>query len=151
MEIVFNDRRMPGKAVVEKMREAASVCIAEGGLNHNNVEISVSFVAKEEMSSLNKHYRGIEKPTDVLSFPQYSSIEDIPKDRKIVLGDVVICTDQALLQAHEYGHSPERELVYLLVHSTFHLLGYDHLEDEKKESMRELEEKVMKIVQLERL
>ncbi|MCL1982734.1 MAG: rRNA maturation RNase YbeY [Clostridiales bacterium] len=150
MEIVFNDKRMPGPAVVEKMREAAAVCLAEKGLNHKNVEISVSFMAKEEMSALNRHYRGVEKPTDVLSFPQYSSLDDIPQEGRILLGDVVICTDQALLQADEFGHSPERELVYLFVHSIFHLLGYNHDSGEGKDEMRELEEKVMKIVKLER-
>ncbi|MCL1809478.1 MAG: rRNA maturation RNase YbeY [Clostridiales bacterium] len=150
MEIVFNDKRMPGQTVVEKMHEAAEVCLAERGLNHNNIEISVSFMAKEEISSLNKYYRGVEKPTDVLSFPQYSCFEDIPKTGKVLLGDVVICTDQALLQADEFGHSPERELVYLLVHSIFHLLGHGHEGSEEKEKMRELEEKVMKIVKLER-
>jgi len=150
MEIIFNDERMPGKAVVEKMQTAAALCLSEKGLNHKNVEISVSFVSEEEISALNKHYMGSVKVTDVLSFPQYSSFGEIPKEGKITLGDVVICTDQALLQAHEFGHSPERELVYLFVHSVFHLLGHDHAASEEKEEMRELEEKVMKIIKLEK-
>jgi len=150
MEIIFNDKRAPGRKVVEKMHDAAALCVAEKGLNHENVEISVSFVTEEEICVLNRHYRGIDRVTDVLSFPQYDSIGDIPGGGKIVLGDVVICTDQALLQADEFGHSPERELVYLFVHSVFHLLGYDHAEENEKEKMRELEEKVMKIVELER-
>ena len=150
MEIVFNDERAPGRKVVDKMREAAALCMAENGLNHENVEVSVSFVADEEISALNRHYRGIDRVTDVLSFPQYSPADDIPDSGKILLGDVVICTDQALLQADEFGHSPERELVYLFVHSIFHLLGHDHAGDEEKEEMREMEEKVMKIIKLER-
>lgn len=150
MDIIFNDKRMPGQMVVENMREAAGLCLAEEGLNHENVEISVSFVSEEEISALNRHYRGVDKITDVLSFPQYDSIGDIPRNGRVVLGDVVICTDQALLQADEFGHSPERELVYLFVHSVLHLLGYDHAEEEEKGRMRELEEKVMKIVGLER-
>jgi len=150
MEIIFNDKRMPGQAVVKKMREAAELCLAEKGLNHENVEISVSFVAVEEMASLNNLYRGTDKVTDVLSFPQYQGFDAIPKTDKVMLGDVVICTDQALLQADEFGHSPERELVYLFVHSVFHLLGHTHSANSEKEEMRELEEKVMKIVKLER-
>ena len=150
MEIIFNDKRMPGRAVVQKMRDAGELCLSEKGLNPENVEISVSFVSEEEITALNRHYRKIDKVTDVLSFPQYSSIDDIPDEGKIILGDVVICTDQALLQADEFGHSPERELVYLFVHSVFHLLGHSHSAEEEKEAMRELEEKVMKIVKLER-
>lgn len=150
MEIIFNDARMPGRPVVDKMREAAELCVAEKGLRHDNIEISVSFVSEEEISALNRHYRGVSKVTDVLSFPQYRSVDEMPQDGKILLGDVVICTDQALLQADEFGHSPERELVYLFVHSVFHLLGHEHDEEDEKERMRELEEKVMKIVKLER-
>ena len=151
MEIIFNDERMPGQAVVEKMKAAADVCLSEKGLNHENIEISVSFVSGEEIIALNKLYRGLEKITDVLSFPQADSIGDIPKDRESLLGDVVICTDQALLQADELGHSPERELVYLFVHSVFHLLGHSHGTDEEKDKMRYLEEKVMKAVGLEQV
>jgi len=150
MEIIFNDERMPGKTVVGKMHDAAKFCLCEKGLDHENVEISVSFVSKEEINALNRYYRGIDKVTDVLSFPQYGSEKDFPVDGKIVLGDVVICTDQALLQADEFGHSPERELVYLFVHSVFHLLGHNHAASDEKDEMRELEEKVMKVVNLER-
>jgi len=150
MEIIFNEERMPGKSVVGKMHDAAKFCLSEKGLDHENVEISVSFVSKEEMNALNKYYRGIDKVTDVLSFPQYSPEEEFPRNGKIVLGDVVICTDQALLQADEFGHSPERELVYLFVHSMFHLLGHDHAASEEKDEMRELEENVMTVVNLER-
>jgi len=150
MEIIFNDKRMPGQTVVDKMHDAGILCLAERNIKHENVEISVSFVSSEEITALNRHYRKSDKVTDVLSFPQYSSWDVMPKDEKIILGDIVICTDQALLQADEFGHSPERELVYLFVHSVFHLLGCTHDEESEKEKMRELEEKVMKIVKLER-
>jgi conserved hypothetical protein TIGR00043 len=66
------------------------------------------------------------------------------------LGDVVICSEQALLQADEFGHSPERELVYLFVHSIFHLMGFDHLVEEDKKAMREQEEKIMTLMGIER-
>jgi len=150
MEIIFNDKRTPSKIVVEKMQEAAVLCAREKGVNPDNIEISVSFMAKEEICALNKHYKGIDKITDVLSFPQYSSVAEIPTEGKVMLGDIVICTDQALIQADEFGHSIERELVYLFVHSVFHLLAHDHMEASDKEEMRELEEKVMSLVDLER-
>jgi len=146
MDIIFNDERMPGQAVVEKMREASFLCLSEQGVDHERVEISVSFVSKEEISALNRHYRGVDKVTDVLSFPQFASVSEFPKDRKIVIGDVIICTDQALLQADEFGHSPERELVYLLTHGVLHLLGYDHAADKDKEGMREVEERIMSAI-----
>jgi probable rRNA maturation factor len=64
-------------------------------------------------------------------------------DGALCIGDVVICPEQALLQADEFGHSGERELVYLFVHSIFHLLGYDHIEEEDRTEMRAQEEKIM--------
>ena len=67
-----------------------------------------------------------------------------------MLGDVVICLEKAREQAEEFGHSEEREIVYLFVHSVFHLLGYDHMEDEEKAEMRSAEEKVMSFLELER-
>ena len=148
MDIVFAEGRAPGRKVAGKMKEAAAICVAEKGLNHENVEISVSFVSAGEMRGLNSSHRGIDKVTDVLSFPQYSSPAEVPAAGKALLGDVVICTEQALIQADEFGHSPEREIVYLFVHSVFHLLGHDHEQDDDKDEMRELEEKVMRIVKL---
>ena len=148
MEIIFNNKRMPGRAVVDKMREAAALCLAEKNVTNENTEISVSFVSVEVITGLNRQYRNSNKVTDVLSFPQYESACDIPESGKALLGDIVICTDQALLQAHEFGHSPERELVYLLVHGIFHILGCNHIGDEETKRMRIMEEKVMTAVGL---
>ncbi len=153
MEIIFGEERMPGEAVVEKMKEAAALCIRHEGFSKDEeerVEISLSFVSPEDIRALNREYRDVDRVTDVLSFPQFADLEDIPEDGAIALGDVVICTDQALLQADEYGHSPEREIVYLFVHSVLHLLGYDHMEESDKEEMRAQEEKVMSLIGLER-
>ena len=146
MEIIFSEERKPGASIVQKMTDAAMLCLAEENVEHDRVEISVSFVSEEEMRALNKLYRGIDKATDVLSFPQYGEREAFPKTGDICIGDVVICTDQALLQADEFGHSPEREIVYLFVHSLYHLLGYDHETEGEEEAMRLLEEKVMRVV-----
>ncbi len=70
--------------------------------------------------------------TDVLSFPQFDDLNEIPEFGEICLGDVVICKDRALEQAEEFGHSFEREIIYLFTHSILHLLGYDHMEEDEK-------------------
>lgn len=143
MNLIFSDERMPGQIVIDHMTQAAELCLRGENLNPDQVEISVTFVSSEEIHELNKIYRDKDAVTDVLSFPQYDSLDDMKTDGILCLGDVVICPEQALLQADEYGHSGERELVYLFVHSVFHLLGYDHIEDEDKNEMRTQEEKIM--------
>lgn len=114
-------------------------------------EISLSFVSMDEIHELNRDYRGVDRPTDVLSFPMtddfeqlqsmYDGLEEGPEE--LLLGDVVICLEKALQQAEEYGHSAEREIVYLFVHSVLHLLGYDHMTDEDKKVMRAREKQVI--------
>lgn len=150
LQLVFSQDRKPGKTILSKIREAAEICFRENDLDPDRFSISVSFVSSEEIRELNKLYRGIDSTTDVLSFPQYNGIEDLPKEGKVILGDVVISTEQALLQADEFGHTPERELTYLFVHSILHLLGYDHEIDDEKKGMRKLEEKIMAQVGLSR-
>lgn len=104
-----------------------------------NVEVSVSFVGDEEIRKLNRDYRGVDKSTDVLSFPMD---DEFILDNRI-LGDVIINTKRVMEQAEELGNSNERELSYLTVHSILHLLGYDHMEDEDKKEMREREKLAM--------
>jgi probable rRNA maturation factor len=151
MEIVFGAERRPGDSVVDKMIEAAKVCCKNQGIEEDRVEVSVTFVSMEEMKILNNTYRGIDQVTDVLSFPQYGELGEMPAFGNLCLGDVVICTDQALLQAHEFGHSPEREIVYLFVHSLAHLLGYDHITRGDQEIMRAVEEEIMESIDLARI
>ncbi len=101
--------------------------------------VSVSFVDEEEIKSLNNEYRQVDKVTDVLSFP----MEEIDGRGVEILGDVIICVDRAIEQAAELGHSTEREITYLSVHSFLHLLGFDHEEDGDKSEMRALEKEIM--------
>jgi probable rRNA maturation factor len=150
MNILFSEEIMPGQSIIDRIREAASLSVKSQDLDPARIEVSVTFVGPEEIRELNQQFRGVDKVTDVLSFPQYESLEAMPEKGPLCLGDVVICSEQALLQADEFGHSPERELVYLFVHSIFHLMGYDHLEDEDKKSMRDQEEKVMTLLGIER-
>ena len=106
------------------------------------VEVSVSLVNDSTIKDLNRDYSGVDKITDVLSFPNdFGTDLDLPI---LMLGDVVINLDKVKDQALEFGHSEERELSYLTVHSILHLLGYDHIEDEDRLLMREKEKEIMK-------
>lgn len=87
-------------------------------------EVSVTMVDMEEIHALNLEQRGVDRPTDVLSFPIFD--EDFDDEELAVLGDIVLCPQKAKEQAEEFGHSFEREIAFLTVHSTLHLLGYDH-------------------------
>ena len=114
-------------------------------------EISVTFVQPDEIQSLNHAYRGIDRVTDVLSFPQFADLaEEVPEVGEICLGDVVICKDKAEEQAQEFGHAFEREIIYLFVHSVLHLLGYDHEAEADKKIMRQREEEIMQYMELPR-
>lgn len=104
-------------------------------------EISISVVDADEIKQLNAEYRGNDNVTDVLSFPLYER-EYIPEEG--MLGDIVICIERVKEQAKEFGHSEEREFVYLAVHSMLHLLGYDHMEEDEKIEMRSKEKEIMK-------
>ena len=110
-------------------------------------EISISFVNNEEIRELNLKYRGIDKETDVLSFP----IEDEFGKGLVLLGDIIISVEKALEQSEEYGHSLERELAYLTCHSMFHLMGYDHMDKEEKQEMRAKEEEVFKNLSIKQI
>ena len=103
--------------------------------NVDNLEFNVIIINNEEIHKINKEYRGIDRPTDVISF----ALEDY-KDIKYendyrVLGDIYISIDKVKEQAKEYGHSEKRELAFLAVHGLLHLLGYDHMEKEDEKVM----------------
>jgi probable rRNA maturation factor len=150
MELIIDGISMPDNRTVEQLKLAAEYCLEEEGIDPGNIEISLSFVDAAEMKDLNSSYRGIDSVTDVLSFPQFDSPGEIPKDGVALLGDVVICLEQALSQAENYGHSAEREILFLFVHSIFHLLGYDHHCEEEQSVMRQAEETVLARLGLER-
>lgn len=112
-------------------------------LDEENIEdsvmVSVSFVDSEEIRNLNRDYRNVDRSTDVLSFP----IDDEFMIERRILGDIVINTQRVIEQAKEYGHSEKREFSYLTVHSSLHLLGYDHEEEQDKKVMRSKEKLIM--------
>lgn len=150
MRILYSEEKMLDDKMLADLEKAAELCVEKEGLSAENAEISLTFVSKEEIKELNNQYRGIDRPTDVLSFPLVEDFDVIGPDDEYMLGDVVICLEKAREQAEEYGHSERREIVYLFVHSVCHLLGFDHMEEDEKCEMREREEDVMSVLDLER-
>lgn len=126
------------------------------GFVSSNVKLAVEivFVDGDEIRRLNNDNRGIDRVTDVLSFPALDKIKglplkkqdfpcDIDENGNLFIGSIVVCCERAKEQAQEYGHSYNRELHYLLVHGVMHCLGYDHETDDEKAEMREKEELVL--------
>ena len=129
----------------------------------DNYRIDVELVSRATIKEYNAQKRGVDKVTDVLSFPALDYIEPLqPKDKEAArflldefsglyqLGEILICRSVCVAQAHEYGHSVEREMGYLFVHGVLHLLGFDHVTDEEYRQMRDIEEKVLSMVGLVR-
>lgn len=143
MKIIFGEDKEKNIEFASKMEDAARCCLKFEGVDGDRTEISVSFVTSAEIKKLNKEFRDVDAVTDVLSFPQFENIAEFPKLGVICLGDVVICIEKAKEQALEFGHSFDREVIYLFVHSMLHLIGYDHMEENDKIEMRKHEEEVM--------
>ena len=108
-------------------------------------ELSISLVDKEEIQALNRHYRGIDMVTDVLSFSLLEGDEPevLDEDSPLALGDIVISWPVMVEQASEYGHSQARELAFLTAHGLYHLLGYDHDSKEDELIMNALQEEIL--------
>ena len=132
--------------IIEKAVMSA-LCCEE---NPYECEINVLLCGDERIRSINSEQRGIDRSTDVLSFPMceydspasFDGFDDMPwlfnpETGELMLGDIVISIDHVMAQAEEYGHGRERELAFLTVHSMLHLMGYDHMEDSEREIMEE--------------
>ena len=144
------------EGLIRTMQKAAERCPACEGIKVPCF-VSVRLCDDEEIRNLNAERRGIDKATDVLSFPSVSypagktagDCEGLLKREyddemnACFLGDIVISVPHMEAQAREYGHSREREAAYLLVHGICHLMGYDHMEEEEKKKMRNMEEKIL--------
>ncbi|GAV12276.1 rRNA maturation RNase YbeY [Paenibacillus sp. NAIST15-1] len=125
-------------------------------------EVALTFVDNEQIHELNREYRGIDRPTDVLSFALNESVEEeldilyeIEDEQELdemndLLGDIIISTERAKEQADEYGHSLEREIGFLFVHGFLHLLGYDHQDEPSEQIMMDKQEAVLEKVGLRR-
>lgn len=145
------------------VEEKTQLSSALEALAEGDVPLSVELLLtdEQEIQRLNREMRGIDKVTDVLSFPALDGIKGQPllkeehafeldEEERLLLGSIVICKKRAMEQAEEYGHSYARELFYLAVHGVLHCLGYDHETDGEKAEMREKEESVMKKMNLKR-
>ena len=119
---------------------------------HRPCEVSLTFTDNEGIHALNRRYRQVDRATDVLSFPQidYDSGENIDTEEKeAMLGDIVLSLERAREQANEFGHSFARECAFLCVHSTLHLLGYDHERSDVDDAdMRARQRHVMELLGL---
>ena len=147
-ESISLERREPLTAMLSQAIKEA-IRLSDGP---EEAEVSLMLVDDQRIHALNLEYRGVDRPTDVLSFALQEESDEEP-DSELeddMLGDIVISAERAREQAGEYGHSFEREIVYLAVHGTLHLLGFDHEEEKDKEEMRSKEEAVMALLGLER-
>jgi len=134
-------------------------CFKTEHLENANMYLNVILTNPENIRKANKEYRNIDKETDVLSFPMFEKdeIEVIilkSKEEKIqineVLGDIIVSIPKVKEQAIEYGHSTTRELAYMIVHGFYHVMGYDHMNEEEKQVMREKEENVLNKLDIKR-
>ena len=139
--------------IVEKVLQK---CYEEEKLLDSKLIITITFTTPEQIHKINKEYRQVDRPTDVLSFPMFKrkeleeKIEKQDFEHEDVLGDIIISIEKVKEQAIEYGHSFERELSYMLVHGFYHLMGYDHIKEEDKKEMRPKEEKILNELKITR-
>lgn len=122
-------------------------------------EVNLLLTTDEEIHAMNREFRQIDAPTDVLSFPMleyqvpgdFSGFEEAedafnPESGELLLGDIVISKDKVLRQAEEYGHSPKREFAFLIAHSMLHLFGYDHMEEDERLVMEQKQREILEHV-----
>lgn len=150
-ELFDKELEMAVRAVCEKVMETEEC--------NFDAQISLTLTDNSEIQIINKEHRGIDKPTDVLSFPmlEFDENGEITENEfeydgdVIMLGDIVISLERAREQAIEYGHSMKREVAFLTAHSMLHLLGYDHVDDEQGEKiMCEKQEAVLSALGIDR-
>lgn len=155
---VYREKRNLGFPGVDKLlRRAVRAALKAEGINEDCL-VSIMLTDDAGIHAINLEQRGIDRPTDVLSFPMNELIPgefdneyceyDFETDM-IMLGDMVISLERCAAQAEEYGHGFDREVSYLCVHSVLHLLGYDHLDEgEQKAQMRAREDAIMAVIGL---
>lgn len=145
--------------------ESLAARVVEAALNYVNcpyeAEVNLLLTMNDEIHEMNQHFRGIDRATDVLSFPMIDYIEagnfDFleeameyfdPETGELVLGDIVVSKEKVISQAKEYGHSIEREYAFLIAHSMLHLFGYDHMEEAERITMEEKQKEILEQLQI---
>ena len=130
---------------ISTLTKVMDKCFEEENLKDKNLYVNIVLTNPENIRKINKEHRNIDKETDVLSFPMFEK-EELEQRKEVnpdVLGDIVISIEKVSKQAEEYGHSFERELAYMVVHGFYHLMGYDHMDENDKILMRQKEENVL--------
>ena len=145
---VHYEKIEPKQEYSNLINRVVNECFKTEGLDKLKLYISITLTVPEVIQEANKKYRNIDKPTDVLSFPMFERQEleaMLKNDYEVedVLGDLIISIPRVEEQAVEYGHSFERELAYMVVHGFYHLMGYDHMEENDKKEMRAKEDAVL--------
>ena len=133
------------KEYEELLENVTRTCFETENIEKTDLYLSVTLSDEDYIQNINRKFRNIDKPTDVLSFPMFEK-DEIPKKSigiPDVLGDIIVCIPIVEKQALEYGHSFKRELSYMLVHGFYHLMGFDHIKEEDKTIMRKKEEDVL--------
>ena len=136
---IFNETE---KKILELVDVRKVIDIAIKNQKLDNLEFNIIIVDNDYIHELNKNYRNIDRPTDVITFA-LEDYEDGIKLEHRMLGDIYISIDKAISQAEEYGHDLRREICFLAVHGFLHLLGYDHMEKEEEEIMFSLQEEIL--------
>jgi probable rRNA maturation factor len=152
LDLRFHVRRRSGARPDRRaLRAVCAAALAGEGVT-GSVLLTLTLVDDEEIHTINLQHRGVDRPTDVLSFPLIDGTDAfaLPPDVPRELGDVVVSYPRAVAQAEEYGHSVERELAYLVVHGVLHILGHDHEIPAEQEVMRAREEAALRVVGLVR-
>ena len=140
---------------IELIEKVIRQAFLEEKIETINLYINIILTNPGNIRNINKQYRNIDKETDVLSFPMFEKeeVENMKKNGNDInepLGDIIISIERVKQQAEEYGHSFERELSYMLIHGFYHLMGYDHMNDEDKKQMRKKEEIVLNNLNINR-
>lgn len=150
---------LPCKELAEKVINAA--------LDYANcpyeAEVNLLLTMNDEIQEMNRNFREIDRPTDVLSFPMvdyeesgnFDFLEEVmeafhPDSGELMLGDIVISKEKVITQAEEYGHSIEREYAFLIAHSMLHLFGYDHMEDDERIIMEQKQKEILEVLEIVR-
>ena len=141
----------------EIIKKVVQKCFEVENLIDSQLYISITVTNPENIHKINKEYRNVDKPTDVLSFPMFEKeeIDKKIKERNFkhedILGDIIISIEQVKKQAEEYGHGFEREFAYMIVHGFYHLMGYDHMVEDEKTIMRKKEENILNSLEITRI
>lgn len=139
----------------ELIKKLIKTILGQEGLNEE-VEVYILLTDNDEIKKINMKYRNLDKPTDVLSFPMYehdelNKLKKIKVKSQMILGDIIVSMEKVVEQSVEYGHSKERELLYLITHGMLHLLGYDHMKKTEEKIMRKKEEKILDFIGVKRV